>query len=205
MTARLTALSDYPVDAEFDCRRREFGRGGLHPHADTRGTQCVDPAAGRRVMVKNDQGHTVLHAHVDMPVRTGWPEPGIGADEVDAERSRSQGAQSFHHYGQAVRRIGGCSQDAQTTRIGYRGGEPFVRDEPHTCADERMPEAVLAGQPGREGCDTTGHEFSFDILRFGVYRRIVRIGVLSTRGEQAADPDVLRDTRVALDPAVYVI
>src|ERR1700756_1017408 len=119
-------------------------------------------------MVKNDQWHIVLQAHVDMRTRTGWPEPGIGTDEVDSERPRSQGAQSFHHDSQTGWGIRASSQHAQTTRIGYRGGKLLVRDEPHTCADERMSQAVLAGQPGREGCDTTGHEVSFHILRFGV-------------------------------------
>jgi hypothetical protein len=104
-------------------------------------------------MVKYDQGHIQLDAHIDMPVCTGWPEPGIGADEVHPERPRSQGAQSFYHYRQATRRIGGCAQHTQSTGIGDRGRKVLVRDKSHTRSDEWMSEAIFPGQPGREGYD----------------------------------------------------
>ena len=149
MAARLAALGDYSVDTEFDRGRREFGRGGLHPHTYARGTQRADPAGRRWVMMKHHQGHVQLDARVDMRVCAGGPKPGIGADEVHPERPRSQGAQSFYHYRQAARRIGGCSQHTQSTGIGDRGGKLLVRDESHTRAHERMPEAILPGQPGR--------------------------------------------------------
>jgi hypothetical protein len=114
-------------------------------------------------MVKYDQGHIQLDAHIDMPVRTGRPEPGIGADEIHSERPRSQGAQSFYHYLQAARRIGGCSQYTQSAGVGDRGGKLFVGDESHTRTDERMPQAILAGQPGWERSDIWRfwHGFSF--------------------------------------------
>src|SRR5271163_574162 len=138
-------------------------------------------------MMKYDQRYVQLDARVDMPVCAGGPESGIGADEVHAERSRSQGAQSFYHYDEAVCRIGGCSQHAQSAGIGDRGGKPLVRDESHTGSDERMPGAILPGQSGRKGRDIrrrahrapmavvdnritgrVGHGFSFYMLHFGV-------------------------------------
>src|ERR1700722_10202141 len=153
MAARLAALSDYPVDAEFDCGCGECGGGSLHPHTYARGTQRADPAGRRWVMVKYHQRYVQLDARVDMRVRGGRPESGIGADEVHTERARSQGAQSFYHYRQAVCRIRRCSQHTQSAGIGDRRGEPLMRDESHTRSDEWMPDAILPGQPGLKSRD----------------------------------------------------
>jgi hypothetical protein len=124
-------------------------------------------------MVKYHQRYIQLDARIDMPFCAGRSEPGLGADEVHAERPRSQYAQSFYHYDQAARRIGGRSQHPQSAGIGDRGGKLLVRDESHTRSDERMPDAILPGQPGLKSRDIgirgrVGHSFSCNMLRFGV-------------------------------------
>ena len=113
-------------------------------------------------------------------VSAGRPEPGIGTDEVDAKRPRSQGAQSFSHDRQAAWPDPGMLRDPQTARIGDRRGKTLVRDEPHTRADERIPEAISRVNRVGRAAISLGMSSPSDILRFGVYSSIVRIGVLST-------------------------
>src|SRR6476646_8173497 len=124
-------------------------------------------------MVENDQRYVQLDTGVDVLVCAVRPESGIGADEVDSERTTSQGAQSVYHHDQAGCGIAGCSQHTQSTGIGDGGRKLVVRAEAHTCSSEWMLDAVIPGQAGLRGGDVrisgrVGHGFSFDMLRFGV-------------------------------------
>jgi hypothetical protein len=135
-------------------------------------------------MVEYNEWQVQLDARIDVLVCAGGSQPGIGADEIHSERPRSQGAQPFYHYDQAICRIGGCSQHAQSARIGDRGRKLLVRDESHPSSDERMSDAEFPSQPGLKGRNIrwralrasiavvdiriigrVGHGFSFGILK----------------------------------------
>src|SRR4026209_1369046 len=62
-------------------------------------------------MVENDQRYVQLDTCVDVLVCAGRPESGIGAAEVDSERTTSQGAQSLYHHDQ----LAAGSGDAPST------------------------------------------------------------------------------------------
>ena len=74
----------------------------------------------RACQCARDDHHAAKAAPRGLPAVSRY-DPYERVEEVHAERSRSQGAQSFYHDRQAARGIGGCSQHAQSAGIGDRG------------------------------------------------------------------------------------
>ena len=91
----------------------------------------------RACQCARDDHHAAKAAPRGLPAVTRY-DPYERVEEVHAERSRSQGAQSFYHDRQAARGIGGCSQHAQSAGIGDRGGKLLVGNETHPRSDEWM-------------------------------------------------------------------
>jgi hypothetical protein len=147
VSARLPALRNHGIDAK---RRRLLcllDGCRLLPHTASRIMQLIDPAPRRNIHVKDDQLYTFGTADVDVSVGRRGAKGGGVMQQVHAKEARRSCRDHPDELLCAGRRFDGIPQDADAACGGNGSNQRRVRNKPHPRADERIPDAVIAGQP----------------------------------------------------------
>ncbi len=154
VSASLPALGDHGIDAGVRGLERLFDRGRLLPDAAIRGVQPVDPGPGRHVHEEHDQLHAFRHADIDVFVGRGRTERRGVVQQVDAEKAAGPLGDHPDERLRARRRFDGVAEHADAACIRDGRDERGIRDEPHTRAHERVPDAVLARESRAQDAST---------------------------------------------------
>jgi hypothetical protein len=147
----LYALGDDGIDANVGSLHGLLGRGSLHPDFCATGLQAVHPDRWWYVKMEDHKRHRFGKADVNMRLRDGWPEGRGIVEEIDAKEMRGQAFDQLDELLQTRWRFEGCSQDANTTRLGDRRNEGWHGHKAHTSPNKGVLDTVCLSKPGIKG------------------------------------------------------